>query len=260
MKLSIPKIIHLCWLSGDPFPEYIQKCLDSWKKHLPDYEIWLWDTKRFDVNSTIWTRQAFERKKYAFVADYIRLYALYNHGGIYLDSDVLMYKSFNDLLSLPYFFGLDYTESFEAAVIGAQKGTRWIGDVLEHYENRRFVKEDGSLDMMPLPRVFLETLREKYKFYLLKRLEPYQETQGALFLFHQDFFNSRSSIGPRQTKRSYCAHFYAGSWCAKSNTWKDKIKRNIPRWLLKLIYDISHHTYKKKHIHRFAPSYEVYAR
>ena len=71
----IPKIIHLCWLSGDPYPTEIKKCLDTWKKYLPDYEVWVWDTKRFDINSTIWTKQAFEAKKYAFAADYIRLYA-----------------------------------------------------------------------------------------------------------------------------------------------------------------------------------------
>lgn len=63
----IPKIIHLCWLSGDPYPAEIQKCLDTWKKYLPDYEVWVWDTKRFDINSTIWTKQAFEAKKYALL-------------------------------------------------------------------------------------------------------------------------------------------------------------------------------------------------
>ena len=82
----IPKIIHLCWLSGDEYPPMIKKCIESWKRYLPDYEIMLWDTKRFDVNSVLWTKQAFECKKYAFAADYIRLYALYHYGGIYLDS------------------------------------------------------------------------------------------------------------------------------------------------------------------------------
>ena len=101
----IPKIIHFCWLSDDPYPQEIQRCLDSWKEILPDYEIWKWDRKRFDINSVPWTKEAFESKKYAFAADYIRLYALYNYGGIYLDSDVLMYKSFNPLLNLPYFIG-----------------------------------------------------------------------------------------------------------------------------------------------------------
>ena len=90
--MSIPKIIHLCWLSGDPYPEKIQTCIDSWKKNLPDWEIMIWDTNKFDVNSTEWTKQAFAEKKYAFVADYIRFYALYNYGGVYLDSDVEVLK------------------------------------------------------------------------------------------------------------------------------------------------------------------------
>ena len=133
----IPKIIHLCWLSGDPYPTDIQLCLDSWKKHLPDYEIWLWDTKRFDIDSTRWTRQAFDAKKYAFAADYIRLYALYNYGGIYLDSDVLVYKSLDPLLSLPYFVGHDQAGCFEAAVIGCEPGCQWIKDILDSYEGSR---------------------------------------------------------------------------------------------------------------------------
>ena len=103
----IPKIIHLCWLSGDPYPPKIAKCLETWKKHLADYEIILWDTNRFDLNSSIWVRQAFEKKKYAFAADFIRFYALYHFGGIYLDSDVEVLKSFDDLLDLPYFMGVE---------------------------------------------------------------------------------------------------------------------------------------------------------
>lgn len=84
----IPKKIHFCWLSGDEFPPLIQYCIDTWEKVLPDYEIILWDTKRFDINSIAWVKEAFEAKKYAFAADYIRLYAVYTEGGIYLDSDV----------------------------------------------------------------------------------------------------------------------------------------------------------------------------
>ena len=84
----IPKIIHFCWMSGDPYPEKIQKCIDSWKKILPDYEFWLWDSNRFDMESSVWVKEAFAARKYAFCADYIRCFALYTYGGIYLDSDV----------------------------------------------------------------------------------------------------------------------------------------------------------------------------
>ena len=109
----IPKIIHLCWLSGDPYPRKIQDCLDSWKKHLPSYEIILWDTKRFNIHEVPWVEQAFNTKKYAFAADYIRLYALYHHGGIYLDSDVEILKSLDNFLELPYFVGAETSGTIE---------------------------------------------------------------------------------------------------------------------------------------------------
>lgn len=173
----IPKIIHLCWLSKEQYPTDIQICLDSWKKKLPDYEIWLWDTERFDINSTLWTKQAFENRKYAFAADYIRLYALYNYGGIYMDSDVFVYKSFNDLLILPYFIGQDYERAFEPAIIGAEKGTKWIKQVLERYKNRCFVRPDGSFDTEPLPRVFYHQLVGKYNFIKLHKLLEYKKNR-----------------------------------------------------------------------------------
>ena len=88
----IPKIIHFCWLSNDEYPELIKKCMATWKTKLPDYEFVLWDAKKFDLESTLWTKQAFETKKYAFASDYIRLYAVYTYGGIYLDTDAEVVK------------------------------------------------------------------------------------------------------------------------------------------------------------------------
>ena len=106
--MPMPKIIHYCWLSGEPYPELVQRCMQSWKEKLPDYEFMLWDMNRFDIHSVPWVEQACAAKKWAFAADYIRLYALYNYGGIYLDSDVEVLKSFDDLLELPYFFGREH--------------------------------------------------------------------------------------------------------------------------------------------------------
>lgn len=94
----IPKIIHFCWLSNDPFPTDIQQCIDSWKRHMPDYEIKRWSTENFDIQSVPLVSEAFEARKYAFAADYIRCYALYHEGGIYLDSDVMLHKSLQPLL------------------------------------------------------------------------------------------------------------------------------------------------------------------
>ena len=240
----IPKIIHYCWLSGDPFPPDIQACFDTWKVHLPDYEIWLWDMRRFDINSTIWTKQAFETQKYAFAADYIRLYALYNYGGIYLDSDVIVYKSFNDLLELPYFIGHDQIRGFEAAVIGAEKGCGWIKDIMDTYKDKSFIKEDGSLDILPLPCRFHHVLVDLgYRFSCLHKQIPYISEEKHLYVFDGDFFNSRNAIEVRQTPNSYCAHNYAGSWQKKEE--KKSIKNSLPKWLLKTIYIIGQKTWAK---------------
>ncbi len=241
----IPKIIHLCWLSGDPFPTEIQKCLDSWKEHLPDYDIWLWDTTRFDINSTIWTQQAFRTKKYAFAADYIRLYALYNYGGIYLDSDVLVYKSFNDLLHLPYFIGCDQIRAFEAAVIGAQKGCGWIKDILDTYHNKSFIQEDGTYDTLPLPCRFHHVLVDlNYRFLKIHHISSYIEEAHCLYVFDNDFFNSRNAVKVRKTPKSYCAHNYAGSWEKKKG--QGSIKKILPDWLLGMIYTIGQKTWARK--------------
>lgn len=228
----IPKVIHLCWLSGDEFPETIQRCIDSWKKHLPDYEICLWDTNRFDINSLKWTKEAFEAKKYAFAADYIRLYALYNYGGIYLDSDVLVYKSFDDLLKLPYFIGEDYTHCFEAAVIGAEKRCKWIEHIMNRYISRSFIKEDGSYDTQTLPSVFYEKLTPNYSFRLLKDKDDFIDNEFVISVFGYDFFNSRDFVEIKRYKQSYCSHNFVGSWFEDGSAIKKWIKKNIPRTTL----------------------------
>ncbi len=241
----IPKIIHLCWLSGDPYPPEIQECLNTWKTHLPNYEVWLWDTKRFEINSTLWTKQAFEAKKYAFAADYIRLYALYNYGGIYLDSDVLVYKSFDELLSLPYFIGHDQIGGFEAAIIGAEKGCPWIKEILDEYEGKSFIKADGTFDMMELPVRFHHVLvKRKYKFYKLSQSCPYVMEPKKIYVFDGGFFNSRDEIEVKKTKKSFCAHNYAGSW-AKEQKGCKSLKERLPRYLLKGIYKVGQKTWAR---------------
>lgn len=232
----IPKIIHYCWLSDDEYPESIKQCLESWKKYLPDYEIKLWDCKRFDVNSMTWTKQAFEAKKYAFAADYIRLYALYHEGGIYLDSDVVVYKSFNDLLHLPYFIGEDKTHCFEPAIIGCEPGMPWIKDVLDRYEGLAFVNDDGSFNMRGLPVVFHDQLTDKYQFVKTQGMASYQYDERVIRIFPSDYFNSRDYVGAIRTKNSYCSHNYLGSWLKATSSQYEMAKNILPRWLMNVIY------------------------
>ena len=149
----IPKQIHFCWLSDEPFPPQVERCIDSWKKNLPDYKIILWNKERFDINSTPWTKQAFEKKKYAFVSDYIRFYALFNYGGIYLDSDVEVLRNLDYLLEKKFFFSYEYSGLPEAAVIGAESGLGFIKNALDWYDEKPFINDDGSSNATVAPLV-----------------------------------------------------------------------------------------------------------
>lgn len=251
----IPKIIHLCWLSGDAFPSNIQKCIDSWHRLLPDYEIWLWDTKRFDINSTRWTREAFENHKYAFAADYIRLYALYNYGGIYLDSDVMVYKSFNDLLNLPYFIGQDFTGSFEPAIIGSEKGNTWIKVVLDAYNDRPFAKSDGTLDIHNLPVMFFERLFDKYTFRLIYNKEDFIYKEHEITLFDKRYFNARNNIMPHRFSVSYCSHLFAASWGSSKISFITRLLKTMPLFISNTILGINYHVIRRKLVHKYDPIY-----
>ena len=126
----IPKIIHYCWLSNDPIPDVLLKYMNSWKEHLPDYDFMLWNFDRFDINSSIWVKEAFENRKYAFAADYIRLYAVYHYGGIYLDMDVEVIKSFDSLLNNKSILGWETQKGIEGGIFGAEKEAVWLRDCL----------------------------------------------------------------------------------------------------------------------------------
>lgn len=211
----IPKIIHYCWLSGDPYPPLISECITSWKKHLPDYEFILWDTKKIDVNSNLWLKQAFEKRKYAFAADYIRFYALYNYGGIYLDADVEVIKSFNPLLSKKHFIGEEASGDIEAAVIGVEKGNFWIKECLDYYKNRSFIKEDGSFDMRPVPLLVYSKIKDKDI-----DIKPF-------YYFSPKDYN----IGIiKKNAETYCIHHFDGKWIKKG------FKYSIKRMIHKLLY------------------------
>ena len=130
----IPKIIHYCWLSNDPIPEKLQEYMQSWKEKLPDYEFKLWNFDCFDINSSQWVKEAFEAKKYAFAADYIRLYAVYNYGGIYMDMDVEGIKSFNPLLNNDYLLGYENQIGIEAGIFGASPKADCVILILDYYQ------------------------------------------------------------------------------------------------------------------------------
>ena len=187
----IPKKIHYCWLSGDPLPRKIRKCMDTWRRVMPDYELKLWDTNNFDVTSVPFVHEAFRERKWAFAADYIRMHALYTEGGVYLDSDVKVLKRFDDLLGCSFFSSLEYHPTqiekdgamdmldadgrrvkdgyvsgiqIQAAVMGAEAGCPFVKDVLDWYESHSFINPDGTLFTNVLSPMIYARVAEKYGF------------------------------------------------------------------------------------------------
>ena len=241
----IPKIIHYCWFGKKPLPPLALKCIASWEKFLPGYEIKQWNEDNYDVNSIQYIADAYKAKKYAFAADYIRLHALYNYGGIYLDADVLIYKNFNELLNLPYFIGCDQIRAFEAAVIGAEKGCLWIKDILDTYNGKCFVKKDGTYDVTELPvRFHHELTRPNHTFTRINDIAEFCHKEGRhINVFNGNFFNSRNSVKVRRTRKSFCAHNYTGSWQTKST--HKSLKDRLPLWLLAIIYTIGQNTWAR---------------
>lgn len=233
----IPKIIHYCWLSNDPIPQNLKDCMETWKEKLPDYEFILWNFDRFDKKSSLWVQQAFDNKKYAFAADYIRLFAVYNYGGFYMDMDIKVLKTFNDLLNQNIAIAFEDFEQngIEAGCFGAEKQNPYIADCLTHYKDRSFIKADGTFDTTTLPKIMSSFLPEH------KDVKP---------LDWHTFTNKSYVTGKIETTAdSYAIHNFAGSWLdsfEKSFTEYVKNVKNKNSFLGKLKIIIFHFFYALK--------------
>jgi len=211
----IPKVIHYCWISGDPFPEKIQKCVDSWKRVLPDYEVVLWDYAKIHALNVRWCEEAIACKKYAFAADYIRFYALYNYGGIYLDSDVEVLKPFDDLLELKYFVGKENSVyTYEAAIMGAEKGMPWVKACFDYYTDRAFINVFGEPQVEVLPKIMEWRINANYALKKCQTKEDWVWDDNIMCLFPVDWFSPKpwNDTEPCLTENTYCIHHFTAGW------------------------------------------------
>lgn len=203
----IPKIIHYCWFGGKPLPELACKCIESWKKYLPEYEIIRWDENSFDINSNLYVKEAYENKKYAFVTDYVRLYAIYTQGGIYMDTDVEVRKPLDEFLKHQAFSGFESYHDIPTGIMASEKGFQGIKDQLDYYNNRHFVKEDGSFDMT----TNVTTITNYYLARGLKRNNTFQVLEGYA-LYPRIYFCPSSLDVAKRLDEIYTIHHMAGSW------------------------------------------------
>ena len=151
--MSIPRTIHYCWFGRNPLPKLAQKCIKSWKKYCPDYEIIQWNEDNYDLSAApLYVRQAYEAKKWAFVTDYVRLQVVYEHGGIYLDTDVELIKKLDPLLQYDAYFGFEDGKHIATGLgFGAVKGAPILRELMEDYHDIPFILPDGGYDTKTCP-------------------------------------------------------------------------------------------------------------
>lgn len=229
----IPKIIHLCWLSGEPYPGMIKTCLRSWKRVLPDYEIMLWTRNNFDTEAVTYVREAVSVRKWAPAADYIRLWALYNYGGIYMDSDVFVRKSFDDLLDNDFFSSIERLSAdpanvgIQAAVLGSVPKHPFIAACMKYYEENPYFLPDGSYANQTLtaPMWFAQAA---VPFGFKYRDERQELTNCGLILPSSEIPSSLIHL-PKSCRAIHCCN---GDW----NIWvKRKFRQKAYRKLMPLM-------------------------
>ncbi len=213
----IPKIIHYCWFGGNQLPEIAVKCIDSWKKFFPDYEIKEWNESNFDVNSIPYIKEAYKAKKYAFVSDYARFWILYKYGGLYFDTDVEVVKNMDVIIQRGPFMGCENDAINGATTIGVNPGlglgvNPGLGlykEILEYYSGLSFINKNGSYNQMTV----VEHVTELLIKHGLKSIDGIQECAG-IYIYPKEFFCPLDyRTGELKiTENTYTIHHYMASW------------------------------------------------
>lgn len=240
----IPKIIHYIWLGGKPLPELAEQCIASWKKHMPDWQIMRWDETTLQKSNCwleqipLYVQQAYAARKFAFVSDYVRLWALEQYGGLYMDVDFLVFRPFDDLMDkYPAFAGYEGSkrQPVMQGVIASEPHGAWVRDMLATYDTRTFIKEDGSYDMTPNTAYFTDRL--EVEGFVADGVEKDVYVNNVFFLhvFPVYYFCPVLTTGEDlRTSVTYCEHKGVSSWAQK--TWKAKLLDFFgPQWRTRLI-------------------------
>lgn len=237
----IPKKIHFTWFSKDPFPSLVKQCMETWKEKLPDYEFIHWDMDKISKIDNIFLKQALQVKKWAFAADFVRLYALYTEGGIYLDTDVEVYRNFDDLLQLKAFIGKENSYHVQrrrafryltSHCMGAEAGHPYIKSCLDYYNDRPFTlsKETWLPDSLKYDQTILPFIQTEiakiHGYHPSDKVKGEQQLNDGVTIFPYEYFDCLY-----QTKDSYCRHHAMGGWrtdhSSRQYDRKEKLRRKL---------------------------------
>lgn len=224
-KESIPKVIHYCWFGGNPLPKAVEKCINSWKKYLPDYKIKEWNENNFPIENYIFAKQALEKKKFAFVSDVARLHALKNEGGIYMDTDVEVIKPLDELLNQTAFTGFETDDYLSSCVIGSVKNGKWVEDFLSYYINRNFINEDGSLETISNTSILTKLMFAKG----IKMNNTFQTIDNYVTFYTKEYFSPKSYINGalELTDNTYSIHHFAKTWIPAHKRIRNNLKMKV---------------------------------
>jgi len=216
-KRNIPQIIHYCWFGGNEKPDNIKYYIDGWKKILPKYEFMEWNESNFSIaDAPVYVQEAYKVRKFAFVSDYVRIKALKEYGGIYLDTDIEILRPFDEVLAgREMVLCFESDRSLETAFIACCKGNEHIAGFCETYRTRRFINEDGSYDMSVINEHFskyMETVGVDLEDETYRLIED-----GKIAIYPREYF-AAFDIGNwhiKPTKNTYTIHHMNSSWSSK---------------------------------------------
>lgn len=219
----IPKKIHYCWFGGNPLPELAQKCIESWQKFCPDYEIIEWNESNFDIEAYPYAKEAYDAKKWAFVSDVARLHALVTQGGIYMDTDVEVLRPLDDLLEYEAFSGFESYECIQTGIMASTQNQALFKEFLNEYDNIHFLKPDGSFDTT----TNVKRITDRCLKYGIE-LNNTKQTIKGFTLFPSDYFCPKSLQNRKitLTDNTYVIHHFDGSW-------QEDNERYMAAWLEK---------------------------
>ena len=220
----IPKKIHYIWFGGNPLTPLAEKCIDSWKKYCPDYEIVRWDETNFDVSQNRYCREAYEAKKWAFASDYARLCVLVNEGGIYMDTDVEVLQPLDLFLCLQSFSGFEAKERLMTGLMASCRQQPFFEKLLHDYDDRTFLKPGGFPDLTTNVTAVTKACVDAGLV-----LNNTEQTVEGLTLFPSEYFCPKDWLTKEihLTENSYAIHHFDGSWTDGGTRFKHKVMRAL---------------------------------